>query len=110
MNIKEEKSKGLNKKYSITLAASDFAAAVDKKLEEVAKNVKLPGFRAGKAPKAMMEQKYRASVLGEVLDDMIRDATNKVIADNNLRPAMTPDVKIEKFEDGKDIEFSVEAE
>lgn len=110
MKAKEEKSKGLNKKYSVTIAAKDFAAAVDKKLEEVSKNVKMPGFRAGKAPKAMIEQKYRPSVLGEVLDDMIRDASNQVIADNKLRPAVAPDIKIEKFEDGKDIEFTLEME
>ena len=110
MNVKEGKSKGLNKKYTVTIAAADFAAAVDKKLSAVSKNIKLPGFRAGKAPKSMIEQKYRPSVLGEVLDDMIKDAVNKVIEDNKLRPAVTPDVKIEKFEDGKDIEFTVEAE
>ena len=110
MNVKEGKSKGLNKNYTVTIAAADFAAAVDKKLSAVAKNIKLPGFRAGKAPKAMIEQKYRPSVLGEVLDDMIRDATNKVIDDNKLRPAVTPDIKIEKFEDGKDIEFTIETE
>ncbi|MCQ2735494.1 MAG: trigger factor family protein, partial [Alphaproteobacteria bacterium] len=110
MKYKEEKAKGLNKKYTVTIAAADFAAAVDKKLDEVVKNVKLPGFRSGHAPKNMIEQKYRPSVLGEVLDDMIRDTTNTVINENKLRPAMTPDVKIEKFEDGKDIEFTIETE
>ena len=44
------------------------------------------------------------------MDDMIRDASNKVIEDNKLRPAVTPDIKIEKFEDGKDIEFTIETE
>ena len=110
MNVKEEKSKGLVKKYNVTIAAADFAAAVDKKLAQVAKNIKLPGFRAGKAPKSMIDQKYRPSVLGEVLDDMIRDATNQVINDNKLRPAVTPDIKLDKFEDGKDIQFTVETE
>ncbi len=110
MNVKEEKSKGLVKKYTVTLAAADFAAAVDKKLTKVAQDIKMPGFRAGKAPKSMIEQKYRPSVLGEVLDDMIRNATNEVIATNNLRPAATPDIKLDKFEDGKDIEFTIETE
>ena len=110
MNVKEGKSKGLNKIYKVTIAADDFAAEVEKKLNAVAKNIKLPGFRAGKAPKAMIEQKYRPSVLGEVLDDMIRDTSNKVIADKKLRPAVAPDIKIEKFEDGKDIEYTIETE
>lgn len=110
MKFKEEKSKGLNKKYKVTIAAADFAAAIEKKLQNIAKQVKLPGFRAGKAPKSMIEQKYKASVMGEVLDDMIRDAANQVISESKIRPAMTPDIKIEKFADGKDIEFTIETE
>ncbi len=110
MKVTEEKSTGLTKKYNITIAATDFAAAVDKKLSEVAKDLKIPGFRTGHAPKAMIEKKNRPSVLGEALDDMVRDAVNQVIVEKNLRPAVTPDVKLDKFEDGKDIEFTMEAE
>ena len=110
MKVTEEKSKGLNKKYSVTIEAADFAAAVEKKLAEVIKDVKMPGFRAGHAPKAMIEKKYRPSVLGEVLDDMVRDAVNTVITQNYLRPSVYPDIKLDKFEDGKDIEFTMETE
>ncbi len=110
MKFEELKSKGLNKKYNVTIAAADFATAVDKKLDEVAKTVKMPGFRAGKTPKAMIEQRYRPSVLGEVLDDMIRDATNQLFEETKIRPAVAPDIKLDKFEDGKDIQFAVEVE
>ena len=108
MKFEEIKSKGLNKKYNVTIAATDFAAAVEKKLDKVAKEVKMPGFRAGKAPKAIIAQKYRPSVLGEVLDEMVREAANQVIEQNQLRPALAPDIKLEKFEDGKDVEFVVD--
>lgn len=110
MKFEELKSKGLNKKYNVTISANDFATAVDKKLDEVAKTVKMPGFRAGKTPKAMIEQRYRPSVLGEVLDDMIRDATNQLFEETKIRPAVAPDIKLDKFEDGKDIQFAVEVE
>jgi trigger factor len=110
MKFEELKSKGLNKKYNVTIAAADFAAAIDKKLDEVAKTVKMPGFRAGKTPKNMIKQKYRPSVLGEVLDDMIRDATNQLFEETKIRPAVAPDIKLDKFEDGKDIQFAVEVE
>jgi len=81
---------------------------VDKKLEKVSQDIKMPGFRAGHAPKNLIAQKYRPSVLGEVLDDMVRDAANNVISENKLRPALAPDIKLEKFEDGKDIEFEMD--
>lgn len=110
MKVKEEKAKGLNKKFVVTITAEEFESAVNQKLDNVAKTIKLPGFRAGKAPKAMIAQKYRPSVLGEVLDDMINQNVHKVFDENNIQPAGTPDIKLDKFEDGKDIVFTIETE
>lgn len=110
MKIKELKSKDLKKQFQITVAVADFEKEVDAKLENVAKNTKIPGFRPGKAPKEMLKQKYRASVLGEALDEIVRHATDDLIKEKRLQPAMMPDIKVTKFEDGKDIEFEVTLE
>ena len=110
MNITELKSEGLKKEYKISIPAQDVAKSVDVKLNRVAKNVKLPGFRPGKAPKSMLKQKYQASIMGEVLDDMVQQATNDVISEKKLRPAMMPNVKITSFGEGKDIEFEMSVE
>ena len=61
MKATELKSEGLKKEFKIVIPAKDFEQKVDDKLNEVSKNVKLPGFRPGKAPKAMLKQKYKAS-------------------------------------------------
>lgn len=110
MNITELKSEGLKREYKVTIPASEVAVEVDKKLAQVAKSIKLPGFRPGKAPISVVKQKYQASVLGEVLDDMVRTNTDKVIADKKLRPSMMPSVKINSFGEGKDIEFEMSME
>lgn len=110
MNVTELKSEGLKKEFKVSVAASDFNKKVDEKINEISKKTKLPGFRPGKAPKDMLKQKYRASVLGEVLDELIRDKTDEVIKDKKLNPAMMPDVKITAFEDGKDVEFQISVE
>ena len=107
MNIKEVKSEGLSREYDVTISASDFSAAVDKKLKEIAKTVSMAGFRAGKVPFAMVKQKYYGNAMSETLDDMLRDGVNEVLKEKNLRPVFTPDVDLKKFEDGKDIEFKV---
>ena len=54
MKVTEQKAEGLKKKYQVVIENKDFEAKVEKKLNEVAKNVKLPGFRPGKAPKEML--------------------------------------------------------
>lgn len=110
MKTKELKAGGLNKKYSVIIENEEFEAKVDAKINQLAKNTKLPGFRPGKAPKDMLKQKYRASVLGEALDEAVNDAVNNVVKENKLRLAMQPNVKIEKFEEGKDVELEINAE
>lgn len=97
MKATELKSEGLKKEFKIVIPAKDFEQKVDDKLNEVSKNVKLPGFRPGKAPKAMLKQKYKASVMGEVVDEAVRSATEELIKDKKLRPAMMPDVKNYRF-------------
>ncbi len=110
MKTKELKAEGLQKKYTVTIENEEFEKKVDAKLEHIAKTTKIPGFRPGKAPKDMLKQKYRASVLGEALDELVGETVNNVIKENKLRLAMQPNVKINKFEDGKDIEFEMTAE
>lgn len=110
MNIKELKSENLKKDYQVTLPRKDFEEKVSKKLEEVSKKVKIQGFRPGKAPKAMVEKQYKASVLGEVLEDLIQEATAELLKSKKLSPAVMPDVKVTKFEDGKDIELEISVE
>ena len=110
MKITELKTEGLNKSYKVVIENKDFVKEVDAKLARIAKQVKLPGFRAGKAPLTMVKQKYLNEVMGEALDDAIRNGSNKVMADNKLRPATQPAIKIVAFGEDKDVEFDMDVE
>lgn len=110
MKVTELKSEGLQKEFKVTIPAADFEKKIDAKINEISKTVKLPGFRKGKTPIAMLKQKYQASAMGEVVDEMVRDATDEVIKDKKLHPVMMPSVKITSFADGKDVEFEISLE
>ena len=110
MKVTEQKAEGLKKKYQVVIEHKDFEEKVEQKLNDVVKNVKLPGFRPGKAPKEMLKQKYRTSVMGEALDEIVRDAADQVVKENKLKLALRPNISITKFDEGKDIEFDIEAE
>ncbi len=110
MKVTENKSEGLKKEYQVQVSAADFEKKVDEKLNKIAKTAKIQGFRAGHAPKSMIKQKYRASVLGEVMEELVQSAANDIVKDNNLKPVMMPDIKITSFADGKDLEFTVSLE
>ena len=110
MKITELKSEGLNKSYKVIVEAKDFAKQMDEKLAKVAKSAKIQGFRAGKAPLAMIKKKYGNEVMSETLDEAIRNGSNKVLDEKKLRPAMQPSIKIVAFGEGKDLEFDMEME
>ncbi len=110
MKIIEEKSNGLAREFNAVISSQDFEKKVTSKIETISKTTKIAGFRTGKAPMAMLKQKYRASVLGEVLDDMLKNAADEIIKDKKLRPAVMPEINLKSFAEGKDIEFSVNME
>ncbi|MBP5615983.1 MAG: trigger factor [Alphaproteobacteria bacterium] len=110
MKVSEEKSKGLTLKFKATIEAADFEKQVQLQIQKLAKQTKLPGFRPGKAPTAIINQKFRSTALGEALDSAIQKGVSDILTQKKLRVAHEPNVKIEKFEEGKDIEFSMEVE
>ena len=110
MQITETNADGLKREFKIVVPAGQIADRVESKLKELAQTVQMPGFRPGKVPLPMLRKKYRASIMGEVLEAQVNAATEKAITDSGLRPALQPKIEITAFEDGKDLEFTVALE
>jgi trigger factor len=110
MQVKEIKSEGLKHELEITLPANEIGHWVDEKLEEYGKTVKMPGFRPGKIPMAVLKQRYGRAVLGEVLESAVNDTTTKVLTEKGLRPALQPKIEVKEFDEGKDLVYSMEVE
>ncbi len=110
MQITDVQTEGLKHSYKICVPNSTIEAMVSKKLDEISKQVSLPGFRKGKTPKSFLRQKYGASVMGEALEDIVRESSNQVIKEKELRPALQPKIQISSFNEGSDLEFSMDIE
>ncbi len=96
--------------FTVVIPAQDFADKQNAKLEEIRKEAKIQGFRPGQAPLNLIKSKYENAVKGEVLDELIQSYTEKTLEKNKVRPALRPKVEIKTFEDGKDIEYTIEVE
>ncbi len=96
--------------FTVVIPAQDFAGKQNAKLEEIRKEAKIQGFRPGQAPLNIIKSKYENAVKGEVLDELIQSYTEKTLEENKVRPALRPKVEIKTFEDGKDIEYTIEVE
>ncbi len=110
MQVTETKSKGLNRQFKVALPAKEIEEKVSHRLQELAKTVRLPGFRPGKVPVSVLRNKYGPSVMGEVLERAVNDSSRQALAEKGLRPAMQPEIEITSFEDGQDLEYTIAVE
>lgn len=110
MQITPTVNDGLKREFRITVAARDIDNSVQAKLTELSKRVRIPGFRPGKAPVALLRKQYGRAVLGEVLEETVSRATEQAIREHELRPALQPRIEIAKFEEGADLEYTMAVE
>ena len=110
MQISEIKNEGLSREYSVTISASDIDKRIDGRLQEVGSTVKIPGFRPGKVPMAILRQRFSKSVMGEVLEAAVNESSQEVLRQNELRPAMQPKIEIDSFDEGKDLIYKMGVE
>ena len=110
MQITEKEHQGLTYSFSVTVPAADIEKESEAELKRISGKVKIPGFRPGKVPMKTLKAKYGKDVLGDVLQNSINEATNKLIDEKKLRPALQPDVKITSFEPDSDLSFDVTIE
>lgn len=110
MQVTELSTEGLKRAYKVVVSAEEIQARVTGRLEEIRKTARLPGFRPGKAPLALLKKQFGRSILGEVLEASVTDGSRKAIADHGLKPALRPKIELADFDEGKDLEFSLAVE
>ena len=114
MQVTETLSDGLKRAYTVVVPASDIETRRMARLTDLGKNLRLPGFRPGKVPLNLVRQRYGTAVIAEVLQESVDEATQQVISDRGLRPAMQPKVNVTSTDvagsEPKDLEFDVELE
>ncbi len=110
MQIKQTKKDKLQAEFTVTLTAGEVDQKINEKLEEIGKTVKMPGFRPGKVPMALLKSKYGQAVMGEVLESAVNDSTLKAINENNLRPATRPKIEVKSFDEKSGLEYNMAIE
>ena len=110
MQVIKNNSEGLKRHFTVTIPAGELASDMDTRLAEVGRTVRIPGFRPGKVPMTLLRKKYGPSVLGEVVENAVDNGARQAIADNDLRPALRPEIAITSYKEGGDLEFTVQVE
>lgn len=110
MQVSVENVSGLERRVKIAVPADQVEQAVNKKINQAARTIKMDGFRVGKVPLNVIKKRYGASIRAEALDDIIRDAYVSAIQQSELKVAGFPNIEPISFAEGKDIEFAAVVE
>ncbi|MFQ1054943.1 trigger factor [Gilliamella apicola] len=110
MQVSVETTKGLGRRLSITIKSEDIKKAIDKELINTAKKVRIDGFRKGKVPLKIVEQRYGASILQDALSDLMQKNFIEAIVQEKINPVGAPTYTPTEYKDGEDYTFTVEFE
>ncbi|WP_113913171.1 trigger factor [Roseovarius dicentrarchi] len=112
MQVTETQNEGLKRAYTMLLTAQELDAKVMEKLKEAQPDVEMKGFRKGKVPLALMKKNFGQRVMGEAMQEAVDEAMKAHFAENGLRPAAEPAMKMtnEDWKEGDDVEVEMSYE
>ena len=102
MQVTETLSEGLKRAYTVVVSAADIESKRAARLANLGKTLRLPGFRPGKVPPTVVRQRYGTAVTAEVLEQSVSEATQQVLTDRGLRPALQPKVDVVNLDSSGD--------
>ena len=101
-----ETTQGLERRVSITIPADSVKSAVREELKRVAKNARVDGFRKGKVPPHIIEQRFGVSVRNDVLNDLLPRYFFDLMFQEKVNLAGRPTFAVDSYEEGKDLQFT----
>ncbi|HET9627873.1 MAG TPA: trigger factor [Novosphingobium sp.] len=111
MQIVETTNEGLKRGYTITVAAALIAERIESEVSKIAPQMRMPGFRPGKVPANLVKKMHGPALHNDALQAVIREAMDRLVSENALRPAMQPAVALgEGYDLGQDAVLTVTLE
>jgi trigger factor len=107
MEVSVNEGSGLQRQVTVKVPAERVNQELDQRLRQLAQQVKMPGFRPGKVPLDVVEQKYRDQVYGEVMNELLSQTYSEALEQHELNPVAQPEVDPGELK--RDSEFAYTA-
>jgi trigger factor len=110
IEITPKKTDGFERLLQISVPVETVRDAEDKAARRYASSVRLPGFRPGKAPPAMVKKKFADAIRQETLESLVQEAYKEVVEREQLKLASQPHVHDVKFGENEPLTFELHLE
>lgn len=106
MQVSIETLDGLERRMTVQVPSETVTQAVEKKLNDLRKTIKIDGFRPGKVPLKVVQQKFGGHIRQEVISDVIESSYHQAITQENVRPAGMPNIESVNSSDKEDMSYT----
>lgn len=106
MQVSIEASEGLERRMRVQVPAERIEKEVATRLASVRRSAKIQGFRPGKVPQKVIEQRYGGQVRQEVLQDILQSTYSEAVIQENLQPAGGPTIEPGNLDQGADLTYT----
>ena len=106
MQVSIESLEGLERRMTVQVSSDLVRSGVEEKLNELRKTIKIDGFRPGKVPLKVVQQKFGGHVRQEVIDDVIESSYREALVQENVRPAGIPSIETIESEDKDNMSYT----
>ena len=106
MQVSIETLEGLERRMTVHIPSERVTEAVEKKLRDLSKTVRIDGFRPGKVPLKVVQQKFGGHVRQEVIGDVIESSYQEALIQEKVRPAGMPSIDSIDSEGDEDMSFT----
>ena len=105
MQVSIETTSGLERKMTIAVPSQEVESAINERLQEAAKNVRMNGFRRGKVPLRVIKDRFGKGVRQEVVGELMSKSYYEALSKESIKPAGQPRIEAKNIEEGQDLEF-----
>ena len=106
MQVSVETGEGLERRMRIDLPFERIQGEVDKRLGDIARSARLPGFRPGKVPMRVLRQRYGVQVEREVFGELVQSTFSAAVSEHSLRLAGMPRIEPEVDQAAKQFSYT----
>ncbi len=93
------------KELELEIPADEINSATEKVAKDFARMARVPGFRPGKAPIALIKKRFAEDIKGEVLQKLVPERVEKAVSEQKLTPISQPQVEKLDFVEGQPVKF-----
>ena len=106
MQVIVEDASGLERRMRVEIPEDRVRGEIERRLNSMAGNARVPGFRPGKAPLKVLEKRYGDQIRSEVVGEMVQSSFFEAVSQEELRPAGMPTIDPLEAEPGRGINYT----